>query len=185
MNYPIKKTYNKIISTKNRGMNLEDDINLTNEYYLANNIAVIYKKPTPIQVVKVLYPARNKAMINEAYYKIPSTTDYNGIYKGRYIDFECKVTNSRTSFPLRNIHNHQINHLKNINYHGGIGFIIVYFKYYNEYFLLPYAVLKDYINNNDKKSIPYNIFKEKCFKIKEGFQPRLDYLKQVDYLLEN
>ena len=32
------------------------DINKTNEYYRFENIALIYKKPTPIQVVQVEYP---------------------------------------------------------------------------------------------------------------------------------
>ena len=61
-----------------RGMSLESDINDSNKYYRACDIALIYKKPTPIQVVRVDYPARNKAKIVEAYYKTPSTTDYNG-----------------------------------------------------------------------------------------------------------
>ena len=65
-------------STSNRGMDLEFDINRSNQYYLANEIAVVHKKPTPIQVVKVDYPKRSSAKIVEAYYKIPSTTDYNG-----------------------------------------------------------------------------------------------------------
>ena len=57
MNYPsgIKKSYNKVISYGNRGMTLEEDINVTNEYYLIHNIASIYKKPTPIGIVIVDY----------------------------------------------------------------------------------------------------------------------------------
>ena len=35
-------------------MVLEEDINATNEYYLTNDIAVIYKKPTPIKILKLL-----------------------------------------------------------------------------------------------------------------------------------
>ena len=102
MNYPsgIKKSYNKVISYGNRGMTLEEDINVTNEYYLIHNIASIYKKPTPIGIVKVDYKS---GTIKEAYFKTPSTTDYNGIYKGKYIDFEAKET-MVNSFPLANIH---------------------------------------------------------------------------------
>ena len=112
MKYPcgVKKTYTKNINYGNRGMNLEDDINLTNEYYLINNIASIYKKPTPIGIVKV----DNSGVISEAYFKTPSTTDYNGIYKGKYIDFEAKET-VEDSFPLKNIHEHQIRHLKTMS----------------------------------------------------------------------
>jgi recombination protein U len=80
----IKKTHSKL------GMTLEEDINQTNDYYLKQGVANIHKKPTPVQVVTVSYPARNKAKITEAYYKTPSTTDYNGLFQGRYIDFDCK-----------------------------------------------------------------------------------------------
>lgn len=86
MSIPKKSTSKHY--TAFRGMSLEEDINLSNTYYLSVDQAVIYKKPTPIQIVKVDYPSRNKARIVEAYYQAPSTTDYNGIYKGRYIDFE-------------------------------------------------------------------------------------------------
>ena len=89
-------------NTAHRGMNLEEDINLTNEYYLSHDIAVIHKKPTPIQIVKVSYPERSSAKIVEAYFRTPSTTDYNGIYKGKYIDFEAKETKT-LSFPFTNI----------------------------------------------------------------------------------
>ena len=34
----------------NRGMGLENDINETNKYYLTYDIALIYKKPTPIRI---------------------------------------------------------------------------------------------------------------------------------------
>ena len=96
--YPIKKkTVEKQFVPSNLGMTLEKDLEETNLYYLNNNIAVIYKKPTPIQVVNVNYPARNRAKITEAYYKTPSTTDFNGIYKGKYIDFDAKETSSKTS----------------------------------------------------------------------------------------
>ena len=184
MNFPIKRaTQQKIINKANLGMDLEGLINESNEYYLNNNIAVIHKKPTPVQIVKVDYPMRSKAVITEAYYKTPSTTDYNGIYKGKYIDFECKENHNKTAFPLANIHPHQIEHLKNIIAHGGIGFIIVAWNKYNEYYLLPFDVANEFWENSLKdgrKSIPYDVFKERAFLIKEGYLPRLDYLKVVN-----
>ena len=92
MNYPtaIKKTYKKQINYGNRGMDLENFINQTNEYYLEKNIAVIYKKPTPIQVVKYNYDNKR---ITDAFYLTQSTLDYNGVYKGYYIEFDAKNTN--------------------------------------------------------------------------------------------
>ena len=102
------------LSFSNRGKSLEDELNETNEYYLSRGIAVIHKKPVPIQVVNVNYPARSAAVITEAYFRTPSTTDFNGVWKGKYIDFEAKETKSLTSFPLQNIHDHQVDHMKSV-----------------------------------------------------------------------
>lgn len=184
INYPIKrKAQMKTTNYANLGMTLESDIESSNTYYLNHNIAVIHKKPTPIQVVSVSYPARNKAKITEAYYKTPSTTDFNGIYQGHYIDFDAKETNSKTSMPLKNVHPHQIEHLKGVNKQGGIAFLIVHFKVYNEYFLLPAHLLFEYWDDQHeekgRKSIPYETFKQKAFVIPFGYQPRLDYIKVI------
>lgn len=186
INYPTKRiSYGSASTTSRRGMSLEDDINSSNDYYLANNIAVIHKKPTPVQVVDVSYPSRNKAVITKAFYKVPSTTDYNGIYMGKYIDFEAKETISTTSFPLRNIHEHQIVHLKSIVEHGGIGFIIICFKSCGECYVVPLNIILEYYESEERKSIPYSVIKERAYLIKEGFRPRLDYLKIVKELIES
>ena len=108
MNYPngIKVKQTKNIHYDNRGMSLESDLNITNQYYASNNIAFIYKKPTPIQITKVDFNNRHNVVIKEAFFKEPSTTDYNGLYNGKYIDFEAKESNISTSFSLNNIHKH-------------------------------------------------------------------------------
>ena len=165
-----------------RGMNLEKDINTTNQYYLDMDRAVIHKKPTPVQIVKVDYPMRSAAKITEAYFKIPSTTDYNGVYRGKYIDFEAKETKNKTSFPLFMIHPHQIKHLKKVVFHGGIGFFIIRFNYHNETYLVDSKLLIDKIENIDKSSIPYSWFQSHGILIQEGLYPRLAYLKAVDEL---
>lgn len=184
VNYPIKKSSTNTVrsSASNRGMDLEAAINQTNDYYISNDIAFIYKKPIPIQVVKVDYLKRSAAKISEAYYKVPSTTDYNGIYKGRYIDFEAKETNSKTSFPMKNIHEHQVSHLRNIVKHGGIGFIIVHFSKLGKTFLLDEQFVSEYYDRKDsgRKSITLDEFVEHGHEIKEGYVKRLDYLKVID-----
>lgn len=190
MNYPngIKKPQNIDISTKpvdykNRGMTLEGEINQSNEYYTEIGKAFIYKKPTPIKIVNVDFPSKNKAVIKEAYFSTPSTTDYNGLYKGKYIDFEAKETKSKTAFALTNIHPHQIKHLENIDNNGGIAFIIVRFTTLNETYLITAERFLNYINNNDKKSVPLEYFKTDAYLIKDGYRPRIDYLKVVDILI--
>lgn len=178
INLEVKK-----LSHKNRGMTLESDINSSNEYYRSIDKAYIYKKPTPIQITKVDYPSRNKTVIKEAFFTIPSTTDYNGLYKGKYIDFEAKETKSKTSFALNNIHSHQIEHIKNINNHGGIAFLIVRFTTINETYLLPAKEFLSFIETTDKKSIPLDYFREYAYLIKDGYMPIVDYLKIVDKLI--
>lgn len=182
MNYPkgIVKPKHEI-NYSNRGMNLEADLNATNEYYVLTDKAIIYKKPTPITISKVDYSNKKDAVIKEGHFRIPSTTDYNGIYKGKYIDFEAKETKNN-NFPLRNIHMHQIEHLKRIEKHGGIGFLIVRFTSLNETYYLKATDLFDFIDNNKKSSIPHEYFKEKGYLIKDKYNPRCDFLKIIEYL---
>ena len=187
VNYPnIKKNTNtsfhqteKKHYTAHRGMSLEEDISLSNEYYLNTSIGVIYKKPTTIQIVKVDYPKRAAAKIVEAYYKTPSTTDYNGIYKGRYIDFEAKETKVKT-FPFANISKHQIDHLQRIIDHGGIAFVIIAFTSLNEVYLIDASYIIDDYYHGERKSMTYDKIKSLGHIIPQGYQPRLDYLKVID-----
>ena len=188
MNYPggIKHKNNKektnhSINYANRGMTLEEDLNITNKYYRDMDKAIIYKKPTPIKVIKTNFGNTNQSIkITEAYFDMPSTTDYNGIYNGKYIDFEAKETTSNTSFPLTNIHKHQLEHLKKVYEQGGISFIIVRFTHLNETYLLFEKTLDEFINKNNRKSIPLNYFKEKGYILKDKFNPRVDYLEVLD-----
>lgn len=163
-----------------RGMSLEEDLNKSNEYYIACGRALIHKKPIPIQIVKVDYPARSSAKISEAYYKTPSTTDYNGIYRGKPIDFEAKETKSKTSFPFKNIHPHQIEHLKRVLLHGGIGFVILRFTYYDETYLIDANYIIHAYEEQNKKSISYETIKAYGSLIAQGLTPRLRYLDNVD-----
>ena len=82
---------------------------------------------------------RSKAVINEAYFRTPSTTDYNGVYRGYYIDFEAKETKNKTSFPLNNIHDHQVEHMKSCFLQKGLVFLLIRFKVLDEVYLLPFS----------------------------------------------
>jgi len=168
------------ISSANRGMNLEEDINLSNDYYLTKNILLITKRPTPINVVKVDYS--KGARITDAFFQKQSTTDYNGVYQGRYIDFEAKSTKNKTSFPLANISSHQITHLKHVIQFGGIAFFIIQFEFYNEVYLLDASYVIDFYENAKRKSIPFFQIKEKGRLIVQGYNPRLNYLDAIDYM---
>lgn len=186
---PSKKENDKTLkslSFSNRGKTLEDEINETNAYYLNRQVAIIHKKPVPIQIVKVEYPKRSSAVIREAYFRTPSTTDYNGVWNGYYIDFEAKETENKTSFPLKNVHPHQITHMKNVTEQKGIAFTIIRFSKLNRYFLLPFTVLYDAwcdMENGGRKSIPLKTFEQKSYEIIPGYQPRIDYLSIIKQMI--
>ncbi|MBM7692607.1 recombination protein U [Peribacillus deserti] len=177
---PVKK-----MNFSNRGMTLEDDINASNDYYLANGIAVVHKKPTPVQIVDVHYPKRSAAVIKEAYFKQTSTTDYNGIYKGRYIDFEAKETQNPSSFPLKNFHTHQIEHMQAVMVQGAIAFVILRFTATEEIYLMKAEDLINYwdrMMSGGRKSIAKSEVEACSSSILLGFQPRIDYIKIIDQL---
>ncbi len=166
------------LSSANRGMNLEEDINISNQHYIDKEMAMITKRPTPINVVKVDY-ARG-AKITDAYFEKQSTTDYNGVYRGKYLDFEAKTTKLRTSFPLSNITTHQITHLQRVIKHGGIAFFIIRFEALDETFLLDASFVIAAFAEEKRKSIPYLDVKKNGHLIKKGYNPRLFYLEIVD-----
>ena len=167
-------------SYANRGMILEEDINETNRYYLENDIAIIYKKPIPIKVLKL---NQKTSRITDAFYETQSTLDYNGVYKGKYIEFDAKETKSKTSYPLSSIHPHQVKHIENIIRHNGICFLIVRFVLLNKNYLLFGQDLLDFIHNNNRKSIPLSYFEDKGRQIELKYNPRLDYIKIITEVL--
>lgn len=187
MNYPNGKKFNenivsnnkKIINSGNRGMKFENDINITNDYYLRNGICLIYKRPTPVNIVHVDY-TRN--IITEAYFEKESTTDYNGVYKGKYIDFEAKSTKLKTSFPLSNIFKHQIEHLKKVIKHGGIAFFLINFSTLDKTYLLQASYIINFYETRDRESIPLEEIAKNGYEINKGYIPRYDYIKIIDKL---
>ncbi|NRG43335.1 Holliday junction resolvase RecU [Bacillus sp. CRN 9] len=170
-----------------RGMTLEEDINESNQYYLERGIAAIHKKPTPVQIVQVDYPRRSAAVIKEAYFKQASTTDYNGVYKGKYIDFEAKETQNTSSFPFKNFHTHQIQHMKAVLQQKGICFVLLRFSATDEVYLLDAEDLLFFwgrMENGGRKSMTKSEISERGHLIKLGFQPRIDYIKIIDYVYD-
>lgn len=171
---------NNLVANKshgNRGMNLETLINETNEYYLKKDIALIYKKPTPIGISKVKYE-NEKKILEKGYFKEKSTLDYNGLYQGYYIEFEAKESLNNKAFPLANIKSHQTTHIRNVIKHHGISFLII--KINNTYYYLDGHDYLDFIDHFDRKSIPIDYLNDKGEIIKLGYNPNLDYLKIID-----
>lgn len=179
--------HNATVNYGSRGMTLEDELNESNLYYRDSGRAVVYKKPTPIQIVKVDYPQRSQAVIREAYFKTPSTTDYNGVYQGRYLDFEAKETKNKQSFPLKNFHPHQIRHFQQCMAQSGICFVVIRFATLHRLFVYPASDLLawwDEAKTNGRKSIPLTEIEAHGYELQPQLQPVVPYLDGVDRLIK-
>lgn len=168
-------------------MTLEEELNLSNQYYRSVDKAVVYKKPTPVQIVKVDYPKRSQAVIREAYFKTPSTTDYNGVYRGYYLDFEAKETKNKASFPLKNFHQHQIDHFRRCLKQNGICFVVIRFATIKRLFVFPASRLIacwDHQSTGGRKSIPLTKIIQHGFELHPQLQPVVPFLDGVDWLIE-
>lgn len=115
-----------------RGSTLEELINKTNERYLAQGLALIQKIPTPITPVKIDKENRH---ITLAYFEQKSTVDYIGAVQGIPVCFDAKECSVDT-FPLHNIHPHQVEFMQNFEKQGGIAFFILYFSHRNELYYM-------------------------------------------------
>ena len=192
VNYPhklkAKSSINRpvpgMINFANRGMSFEKMINESNSYYLSRGLAVIHKKPTPIQIVKVDYPHRSRAKILEAYFRQASTTDYSGVYKGHYIDFEAKETRQKKSMPMKNFHSHQIEHMEAVLEQKGICFVLLHFSSLRETYLLPASYLIEFYKiDKGGKSMPLSYIQEHGYPIEMQQLPSIPYLEIIEQKL--
>ncbi|EGD39582.1 Holliday junction resolvase RecU [Streptococcus sanguinis] len=192
VNYPhklkAKSSINRpvpgMINFANRGMSFEKMINESNSYYLSRGLAVIHKKPTPIQIVKVDYPHRSRAKIVEAYFRQASTTDYSGVYKGHYIDFEAKETRQKKSMPMKNFHSHQIEHMEAVLEQKGICFVLLHFSSLRETYLLPASYLIEFYKiDKGGKSMPLTYIQEHGYPIEMQQLPSIPYLEIIEQKL--
>ena len=192
VNYPhklkAKSSINRpvpgIVNFANRGMSFEKMINESNSYYLSRGLAVIHKKPTPIQIVKVDYPHRSRAKIVEAYFRQASTTDYSGVYKGHYIDFEAKETRQKKSMPMKNFHSHQIEHMEAVLEQKGICFVLLHFSSLRETYLLPASYLIEFYKiDKGGKSMPLTYIQEHGYPIEMQQLPTNPYLEIIEQKL--
>lgn len=105
-----------------RGSTLEDIINRTNEAYRVNKLALIQKVPTPITPVEI----NDKSQITLAYFEQKSTVDYIGVVQQIAVCFDAKEC-AQDSFPLQNVHEHQLLFMRDFESQGGVAFFIIFF----------------------------------------------------------
>lgn len=138
-----------------RGSTLEDMINLSNEKYLQSSLALIQKIPTPIKPITIDH---NTRQITLAYFDQKSTVDYIGVVQGIPVCFDAKETAVDT-FPLQNIHAHQIAFMKHFEQQNGIAFIILYYSARDAFYYIPFCDIMKFWDRGQeggRKSFTYS-----------------------------
>jgi recombination protein U len=161
-----------------RGSTLEEFLNRTNEKYLEQGLALIQKIPTPITPVQIDKEHRH---ITLAYFDQRSTVDYIGAVQGIPVCFDAKECNTDT-FPLQNIHEHQVNFMDQFEKQDGIAFLIIYYSARNELYYMKYEELVKFWNRakeGGRKSIRYEELNPKYFmQLRNGcYVPFLDAIQ--------
>lgn len=162
-----------------RGSTLEDFINRTNERYLTQGLALIQKIPTPITPVRM---DKEHRQITLAYFDQRSTVDYIGAVQGIPVCFDAKECRTDT-FPLHNIHAHQIKFMENFEKQEGIAFFIIYYSTRNELYYMRFEEIKrfwDRGQSGGRKSVRFEELDPIFFmSLKNGvFVPYLDMLQR-------
>lgn len=162
-----------------RGSTLEDLINRTNERYEEMGLALIQKIPTPITPVKIDKEQRH---ITLAYFDKISTVDYIGAVQGIPVCFDAKECSADT-FPLQNIHEHQISFMAKLEQQCGISFLIIYYSSSQELYYMRFEEIKkfwDRASAGGRKSFRREELDPAYFmELKNGcFVPYLDYIQK-------
>ena len=123
-----------------RGSTLEELVNRTNEQYAEKRLALIQKIPTPITPVKM---DKEHRQISLAYFEQRSTVDYIGAVQGIPVCFDAKECSTDT-FPLSNIHPHQVSFMQKFEEQGGIAFFLLFFSSEDLFYYLPLRRLLDF-----------------------------------------
>lgn len=138
-----------------RGSSLEEFINLTNTKYREKKLALIQKIPTPITPTCI---DKEKRHITLAYFEEKSTVDYIGVVQGIPICFDAKECAVDT-FALQNVHEHQVNFMKDFEEQGGIAFLLIYYSKRNLYYYLSFKQLFKFwerAKNGGRKSFRFD-----------------------------
>lgn len=138
-----------------RGSTLEDMINHSNEVYREKKLALIQKIPTPITPINIEKESRH---ITLAYFDQKSTVDYIGAVQGIPVCFDAKECAVKT-FPLQNVHEHQVQFMREFEEQGGIAFIILHWTSLDEVYYIPFDELYKFwsrMQEGGRKSFTYD-----------------------------
>lgn len=161
-----------------RGSTLEELVNRTNEQYREKGLALIQKIPTPITPIRI---DKEHHQITLAYFEQKSTVDYIGAVQGIPVCFDAKECSTAT-FPLNNIHPHQVSFMKSFEKQGGIAFFLIFFSNFDLFYYLPLRdllVFWDRMEAGGRKSFRREELKECFYLPTQGgfFVPYLEGMK--------
>lgn len=162
-----------------RGSTLEDMLNRTNIKYEENHLALIQKIPTPITPINIDQQTRH---ITLAYFDQKSTVDYIGAVQGIPVCFDAKECNTDT-FPLANIHEHQVEFMRKFEEQNGIAFFLISFTARDEFYYLTFKKLLEFWNRakeGGRKSFRYDELDQDYFlpKVHSILVPYLEIMKK-------
>lgn len=160
-----------------RGSFLEEMINLTNEKYRSQKLALIQKVPTPIKPIQIDQATRH---ITLAYFEQKSTVDYIGVVQGIPVCFDAKEC-AKDNFALANVHEHQIHFMEEFEQQEGIAFLLLYFKSRDCYMYLPFAQLMKFWRRMEEGGPKHFKFEEldPSFEISTYSGTFVHYLEQI------
>lgn len=148
-----------------RGSGLEDLINYTIEAYREKNLALIQKIPTPIKPIQI---DKEHNHITLAYFDQKSTVDYIGTVQGIPVCFDAKECRTDT-FPIANIHEHQVKFMADFERQGGVSFLIIQYTGRDEMYYLTYDRLAEFYERSKaekgRKSFTYEEI-DKSYRVK-------------------
>ncbi len=145
-----------------RGSTFEDMINRTNERYREKGLALIQKIPTPITPVKM---DKEHRQITLAYFEQRSTVDYIGAVQGIPVCFDAKECVADT-FPLQNIHEHQVKFMGDFERQGGVAFLLIYYSAKNMLYYMRYEEMAEFWargRNGGRKSFRFDELDDSFF----------------------
>ena len=129
-----------------RGSVLEEMINRTIESLRDKGLALIQKIPTPITPINFDKESRH---ITLAYFDQKSTVDYIGVVQGIPVCFDAKECAADT-FPLANLHPHQVAFMTDFEKQQGVSFLLLYFSSRQEFYYMPYSEMMEFWNRMER-----------------------------------
>ena len=125
---------------------------------------------------------KDHRQITLAYFDQRSTVDYIGAVQGIPVCFDAKEC-SMDTFPLHNIHEHQMNFMRDFEKQDGISFFLIYYSTKNLLYYMRFEEIEVFwerMKQGGRKSVRFEELDEEYFmQLRQGvFVPYLELLQK-------